>query len=189
MAWVACCLCVLLCRRRDRALFVCLSVAACRERTRPATHPGGFARRTSIPSASSPRTPRRSRRCRPRSPARRRRPPYLLFVCVASMAWPCVVCLLWLFVCRVCRGSMRENSCLCVVVVCRVRASRLDERIRSATHPGGFAQAPARPPRHARRRGHDRPGAPDGRHALLSAKTARSRLPRTRPRHQVFLPQ
>ena len=56
-----------------RALFVgvvCLSrlfVAARRERTRPATHPGGFARRTSIPSASSPRTPRRSRRCRPRS--------------------------------------------------------------------------------------------------------------------------
>ena len=45
----------------------CLFVAARRERTRPATHPGGFARRTSIPSASSPRTPRRSRRCRPRS--------------------------------------------------------------------------------------------------------------------------
>ena len=47
----------------------------------------------------------------------------LLFVCVASMAWRCVVCLLWLFVCRVCRGSMRENSCLCVVVVCRVSRS------------------------------------------------------------------
>jgi len=62
-----------------RALFVCCDVVclsrlfvaarreARRERTRPATHPGGFARRTSIPSASSPRTPRRSRRCRPRS--------------------------------------------------------------------------------------------------------------------------
>ena len=47
----------------------------------------------------------------------------LLYVCVASMAWSRVVCLLWLFVCRVCRGSMRENSCLCVVVVCRVSRS------------------------------------------------------------------
>ena len=48
-------------------LFVAARREARRERTRPATHPGGFARRTSIPSASSPRTPRRSRRCRPRS--------------------------------------------------------------------------------------------------------------------------
>ena len=47
----------------------------------------------------------------------------LLYVCVASMAWSRVVCLLWLFVYRVCRASMRENSCLCVVVVCRVSRS------------------------------------------------------------------
>ena len=69
----------------------------------------------------------------------------------------------------VCRVDGVVTCCLCVVVVCRARVSRLDERTRSATHPGGFAQAPARPPRHARGRRHDRPGAPDGRHALLSA--------------------
>ena len=51
----------------------------------------------------------------------------LLFVCVASMALSRVVCVLWLFVCRICRGSMRENSCLCVVIVCRDSVSRLDE--------------------------------------------------------------
>merc|ERR1712094_30841 len=49
--------------------------------------------------------------------------------------------------------------------------------------------APARPPRHARGRRHDRPGAPDGRHALLSAcgdGPAASAM--DAPRHQVFLP-
>ena len=54
-------------------------------------------------------------------------------------------CLLWLFVCRVSRrwrGHMLFVCCRCVS-----RVSRLDERIRPATHPGGFAQAPARPPR------------------------------------------
>merc|ERR1719258_791186 len=43
---------------------------------------------------------------------------------------------------------------------------------------------------HARGRRHDRPGAPDGRHALLSAcgdGPAASAM--DAPRHQVFLPQ
>ncbi len=154
--------CVLLC-----VALVCRGSE--RERTRPATHPGGFAQDFD-PLGLKPEDPEALKEMQTKESRAASRITTLLFVCVASMAWPCVVCLLWLFVCRVCRGSMRENSCLCVVVVCRAHVSRLDERTRSATHPGGFAQAPARPPRNARRGGHDCPGAPDGRHALLSAE-------------------
>ncbi|EGB03998.1 expressed protein, partial [Aureococcus anophagefferens] len=47
--------------------------------------------------------------------------------------------------------------------------------------PGGVQDhadegAPARPPRDARGRGHDRPGAPDGQHALLGAARPRRRI-------------
>ena len=45
---------------------------------------------------------------------------HVVCVCRVDGVDHTLFCLLWLFVCRVCRGSMRENSCLCVVVVCRL---------------------------------------------------------------------
>ena len=164
MACVARCLCVV-------TLFVCRACLSWLEERENSSRdsPGRFRAQDFDPLGLKPEDPEALKEMQTKESRAASKTTTLLFVCVASMAWPCVVCLLWLFVCRVCRGSMRENSCLCVVVVCRARVSRLDERTRSATHPGGFAQAPARPPRHARRRRHDRPGAPDGRHALLSS--------------------
>merc|ERR1712216_1109940 len=67
----------------------------------------------------------------------------------------------------------------------RLRPARPQARGPRGAQGDADQGAPARPPRYARGRRHDRPGAPDGRHALLSAETARPRLLRTRPRHQV----
>ena len=164
MACVARCLCVV-------TLFVCRACLSWLEERENSSRdsPGRFRAQDFDPLGLKPEDPEALKEMQTKESRAASKTTTLLFVCVASMAWSRVVCVL----------------SLCVALV-----SRLDERTRSATHPGGFAQAPARPPRHARGRRHDRPGAPDGRHALLSAcgdGPAASAM--DAPRHQVFLPQ
>ena len=108
----------------------------------------------------------------------------MLFVCVMSSTGSRVVCLSRLgereLVPRLTRAVSRAG----------LRSPRPQARGPRGAQGDADQGAPARPPRHARGRRHDRPGAPDGRHALLSAcgdGPAASAM--DAPRHQVFLPQ
>ena len=59
----------------------------------------------------------------------------MLFVCVASMAWSRVVCVLWLFVCRVSRrwrGHVLFVCCRCVSRSCRGSMRELVPRLTRA---------------------------------------------------------
>ena len=104
------------------------------------------------------------------------------------------VCVVTSFVCRACLSRLGERELVPRLTRAVSRAGLRSPRPQARGPRGAQGDAdqgaPARPPRHARGRRHDRPGAPDGRHALLSAcgdGPAASAM--DAPRHQVFLPQ
>ena len=104
----------------------------------------------------------------------------------------CVCCTL--FVCRACLSRLGERELVPRLTRAVSRAGLRSPRPQARGPRGAQGDAdqgaPARPPRHARGRRHDRPGAPDGRHALLSACGDGPAAPAMgAPRHQVFLPQ
>ena len=105
-----------------------------------------------------------------------------------------LVCVVTSFVCRACLSRLGERELVPRLTRAVSRAGLRSPRPQARGPRGAQGDAdqgaPARPPRHARGRRHDRPGAPDGRHALLSACGDGPAAPAMgAPRHQVFLPQ